>query len=137
MIHSELGILTQESLVKRVQRSVSVLEEPAKNMKDIFSFYLLSLVRFSLGGGNRPEHGTHLGLGQVWTGLNMCVLDGGVPLQCGLGAGETHYCFLFHKRGPEQVYIAAEPHALPRKWALLIRLRARQALVTYGLCKPM
>lgn len=53
MIHSELGVLTQESLVKRVQRSVGVLEEPAKNMKDIFSFYLLSLVRFSLGGGGK------------------------------------------------------------------------------------
>lgn len=53
MIHSELGVLTQESLVKRVQRSVSVLEEPAKNMKDMFSFYLLSLVRFSLGGGGK------------------------------------------------------------------------------------
>lgn len=60
MIHSELGILTQESLVKRVQRTVSVLEEPAKNMKDIFSFYLLSLVRFSLGGE------TDLSMGHIW-----------------------------------------------------------------------
>lgn len=60
MIHSELGVLTQESLVKRIQRSVSVLEEPAKNMKDIFSFYLLSLVRFSLGGE------TDLSMGHIW-----------------------------------------------------------------------
>lgn len=100
MIHSELGVLTQESLVKRIQRSVSVLEEPAKNMKDIFSFYLLSLVRFSLGGGNRPEHGTHLGLGQVWTGLNMCVLDGGGTAAVWTGCWRDSLLFSFSQAWP-------------------------------------
>ena len=115
-------------------------------MKDIFLFSTFLFIQSSLflslvGGRNRPVHGTHLGLdrsGLDWSKrVCVCVLDGGYPLQCRKGAGENHCCFLFQKACPEQVYIVAVPYALPRKWALLIRLRARQALVTYGLCKPM
>lgn len=64
------------------------------------------------------------------------MLDRGVLTTVGTGYWRESPLFSFSIVCREQVYIVAVPYALPRKWALLIHLRARQALVTYGLREP-
>lgn len=115
--------------------SGGAVEEYERLVSFLHLLCLFSLVCFSLLGETDQSIGTHLGLDR--TGRVVCVLDRGVPTIAGTGCWRESPLFSFSIACREQVYIVAVPYALPRKWALLIHLRTRQTLVTYGLCNPV
>lgn len=138
--------LTGSSTDKQVFRDKSPIDSRSRGrtLKAFFCFpplCLFSLVRFSLLGGNRAD-GTHLGLDKIGL-VRVCVLVkcgvcvGGVVTILVTGCWRESPVFSFSIACSEQVYIVAVPYARPRKWALLIHLRARQALVTYGPRMPV